>query len=254
MGIQMNAPILYKHASLRYFAPNEHHIRRFCEDDVLLLVFDGILRFSEDGEEKEVKAGEYYIQKHGTFQDGAFASDSPRYFYVHFYGEHGTGTDALPLSGRYDITELRHLINALDRASHSGATYTEQMALFMQILVLLYTSPTADRSVADGVEAYLAEHCIEKITLADLSRRFGYSKNQIILLFKKQYGCTPVSYIRTLRLRKAKQLMESTSDSLQCIAEQCGFFDYSQFYKAFYQAEHRSPVAWRSEIRKTPTK
>ena len=48
-GIDLNKPIAYKHASLRFFNKNEHHIDRFCEDDVLLLVFDGVLRFSEDG-------------------------------------------------------------------------------------------------------------------------------------------------------------------------------------------------------------
>ncbi len=251
MGIRMNAPIIFKHASLRYFAPNEHHVRRFCEDDVLLLVFDGILRFSENGEEREVKSGEYYIQKRNMFQDGAIASDSPCYLYVHFRGEHSTAPDALPLSGCYEITAFRSLMDTLDRLSHNGATYTEQAAVFLQILSLLYRTP-ANRSVTDAMEQYLAEHFTEKILLDDLSNRFGYSKNQIILLFKKHFGVTPIAYIGGLRLRKAKHLMESTSLSLQEISEQCGFFDYSRFYKAFCQTENKSPAAWRSEIRRMP--
>ena len=62
-GIDFNSPILYRHASFRYFEKNEHHITRFCIDNVLLLVYEGVLRFSEDGEEKEVRAGEYYIHE-----------------------------------------------------------------------------------------------------------------------------------------------------------------------------------------------
>lgn len=249
----MNAPMLFKHASLRYFAPNEHHVRRFCEDDVLLLVFEGILRFSENGEEREVKTGEYYIQKHNMFHDGVIASDSPCYLYVHFRGEHGSSPDALPLSGNFEIAAFRPLMDTLDRLAHNGATYTEQAAVFLQILSLLYRTPVS-QSAADAVEKYLSEHYTEKLLLDDLACRFGYSKNQIILLFKKQYGVTPIAYACGLRLRKARHLMESTSFSLQEISEQCGFFDYSRFYKAFFQAEHRSPAAWRSEIRKMPGK
>ena len=45
-GMDLNAPITYKHASLRFFEKNEYHVERFSRDNVLLLVFDGVLRFS----------------------------------------------------------------------------------------------------------------------------------------------------------------------------------------------------------------
>ena len=58
-GIDLNKPITYQYASMRYFSPGERHITRFCMHDVLLMVFDGILRFNEDNTEYEVHAGEY---------------------------------------------------------------------------------------------------------------------------------------------------------------------------------------------------
>ena len=45
-GIDLNKPIRYKTASLRFFKEGEHHISRRCPEDVLLLVYDGVLRFS----------------------------------------------------------------------------------------------------------------------------------------------------------------------------------------------------------------
>ena len=56
-GIDLNKPALYKHASFRFFEEKEHHTTRFCGDNVLLLVYKGILRFSEDGVKQEVCAG-----------------------------------------------------------------------------------------------------------------------------------------------------------------------------------------------------
>lgn len=40
---------------------------------------------------------------------------------------------------------------------------------------------------------------------------------------------TPVSYLNYIRLSKAEHLMEVTSDTLENIALQCGFFNYSHF-------------------------
>ena len=86
-GIDLDKPILYKHSSLRFFAEHEWHIDRVCECDVLLLVFDGVLRFSEDGVMRELGAGEYYIQRRGGLQRGETESDMPRYLYIHFQAE-----------------------------------------------------------------------------------------------------------------------------------------------------------------------
>ena len=78
----MNNDIQYLFASLRYFDEKEYHVDRVCSDDVLLLVFEGVLRFSEDGVGYEIHPGEYHIQKHNSIQKGDRPSDSPKYLYV----------------------------------------------------------------------------------------------------------------------------------------------------------------------------
>lgn len=81
-GIDLNKPITYQYASMRYFSPGERHITRFCMHDVLLMVFDGILRFNEDNTEYEVHAGEYHIQKSNSYQTGYVVSDSPKFIFT----------------------------------------------------------------------------------------------------------------------------------------------------------------------------
>ena len=76
-GLDLNKPVLYRGASFRFFEKKEHHITRFCRVNVLLLVFDGVLRFSEDGIEREVRAGEYYIQRKNCHQGGASLATAP---------------------------------------------------------------------------------------------------------------------------------------------------------------------------------
>ena len=103
-GIDLNGEISYKTSSLRFFEKNECHVTRTCPHDVLLLVYEGILRFSEDGEEYELHPGDYFIQRFRSDQTGEKPSDSPKYLYIHFFGEwdffmlRSCGA-ALPLSG-----------------------------------------------------------------------------------------------------------------------------------------------------------
>ena len=59
----------------RVFQPGEKHVTRICSEDVLLLMFSGVLRFVEDGVPVEVHGGEYYIQKRGLLQQGVVPSD-----------------------------------------------------------------------------------------------------------------------------------------------------------------------------------
>ena len=50
------------------------------------MVFEGVLRFRENGIPVEVHPGEYYIQRHGLLQEGKCESDSPKYFFYTMVG------------------------------------------------------------------------------------------------------------------------------------------------------------------------
>ena len=122
-GPDLNQAIRYRCASFRYFEKHEHHVTRFCEDNVLLLVFDGTLRFSENGEQVAVHSGEYYIQQKNGYQGGELASDAPSYLYVHFDAEWATDGEVLPYRGTFDYPRLFELMSKIDRASHARALH-----------------------------------------------------------------------------------------------------------------------------------
>ena len=146
-GINLDKPINYRVASFRYFEKGECHCTRFCEDNVLVMVFSGVLRFSENGNQVEVKAGEYYIQKKNCNQGGEIPSDSPKYLYVHFNAEWTGEETALYYKGKFDYSLLSSLMQKLDYASHNNALYSEQHYLFLKLLLrkkwkFLCISPT----------------------------------------------------------------------------------------------------------------
>lgn len=250
-GIDLDTSIQYLNASLRFFDIGEHHISRYCNDDILLLVFEGVLRFSEDGKQYEVSAGEFFIQQHGLYQGGERPSDAPKYLYIHFI------TDAwqdyghvLPKTGIFDYTLLKSDIEMMDFLSHSNAPYIVKAKQFFDILTTLYTE-VEETSTVSEIADYIQNNCHGQVTLSDLCKQFNFSKNHIINTFKKAYGMTPIVYLQQQRLQKAEYLMEVTSSPLESISAICGFNNYSHFYKLFVRKNKVSPERWRKQKRMT---
>ena len=252
-GINLNAHIEYKHASMRFFDAGECHAARQCTDNVLILVFDGVLRFTDDGTPIEVAAGEYYIQRAGSYQSGEIPSDSPRCLYVYFEGEWTDERNALLKSGEFDSGVIEGSAKRLDLIAHKSGTLAECQLLFLEILLSLRSkskkSPSSQRFF-DYVNAN-----IENISsLSDICEAFHYSKNYVIQIFKHEFGTSPLQYINDLKIKRAMHLLESTSRTAVDIATECGFSDYPYFYKRFVQKTGLSPTEWREQIRKNPTK
>jgi YesN/AraC family two-component response regulator len=95
------------------------------------------------------------------------------------------------------------------------------------------------------VKRYIDEHYSEKITLDFLSEIFYINKYYLTRLFKKQLGCTIVSYLLQVRITHAKQMLKFTDMSMEYISEECGFSDTNYFSRAFKKVEGVSPMQFR---------
>ena len=236
----------YNTSSFRFFNPGEKHVTRLSREDVLLLVFSGVLRFSENGNAVEVSEGEYYIQKADMYQEGVVPSDSPKYFYIHFNGQY-SDQNGLPLRGNFSYEAIKPLLFRLEKLEMSQKPILEKTTLFYQILVNLCGVTNNEISAVQEIEQYLSENYLKEITISGLAGRFNYSEDYIIRIFKKAYGVTPYQYMINLRMQLAKQLLLSTNRSIVQISEECGYQDFSAFYRAFSKMFGCSPAKWRQK-------
>ena len=250
-GLDMDKPIAFKHSSLRYFSEGECHITRIGEDNVLVMIFKGILRFSEDGVEYEIHPGEYHIQKVGSYQTGDIPSDSPEYLYVHFDCEWGDSDKTLPKQGIFDYKEAKKAMEELDRMSHGSRSYIRKTAKFYEILLMLYKREKTI-NMAREIAEFIKRRNLNEMSLEMICEEFNFSKNHIINVFKKEFGVTPVKYINNVKLKRAEYLLEATSKSIEDISYESGFNDYSHFYKLFCREKGMSPAQWRSRKHMSP--
>ena len=87
---------------------------------------------------------------------------------------------------------------------------------------------------------YLNKHLEQPITLEDICHRFYISKSQLCRVFRAATGTTVRQYLTIKRLVKARQLIEAGERATH-VSLQCGFNDYSSFYRAYSKHFHCAP-------------
>jgi transcriptional regulator GlxA family with amidase domain len=82
-----------------------------------------------------------------------------------------------------------------------------------------------------------------------LASACGLSRSYFTRAFKISLGVTPHRWLVGLRVRRAKELLERTSESISGIAVSCGFCDQSHLTRTFQATTGSSPAAWRRRRR-----
>lgn len=88
---------------------------------------------------------------------------------------------------------------------------------------------------------YIHNHYHQNVTLEAMAIACNMSVSHMIRTFKKHTDTTPHEYLLAYRLRQAKHLLLTTGDTIETIAEKCGFNSPSHFARAFRTAENLTP-------------
>jgi len=87
---------------------------------------------------------------------------------------------------------------------------------------------------------YVNKHLFEKLSVPKLADHFYLSPSQFARNFRQATGATPWEYITKKRLMAAKERINS-GVSAKTACEECGFTDYSVFYRAYVKQFGCSP-------------
>lgn len=95
------------------------------------------------------------------------------------------------------------------------------------------------------IKDYLDIHYREKISLDQLAEQYYINKFYLSRLFKEQFGISPLSYLLSVRITHAKQLLRFDNLSVEKIAQECGMDDANYFSRIFRKIEGSSPGEFR---------
>ena len=159
---------------------------------------------------------------------------------------------------RLEPEELLKLIPMLEKLKSELEISDNELSvtgLFMQITGYLcrHLKPTKESQKGGNpgkkIIDYIEENLGESITLDELARFSGLSKNGIIAMFSRLYGTTPLKYINNARLYRAESLLKNTDKPITELALECGFGDSNYFSRVFKAYRGKTPREYRRENR-----
>ena len=144
---------------------------------------------------------------------------------------------------------LQGLINEQDNQAFGKVLAAK--SLLTQFLIILNRTAIENEDIVDysddpsshlvrQVLDYMELHYSEDISLEQLENKFFVSRHKITQQFTKLVGYPPYRYLLNLRLRNAQRLLKK-GENPQQVATNCGFTDYSNFYRRFKTSYGCSP-------------
>ena len=95
------------------------------------------------------------------------------------------------------------------------------------------------------ISNYISEHFRETLTLGQLAQQMGISKSHLSHLFTEKMGQNFSSYLSSIRLSYACQLLSETDISVTEISEISGFESQRTFFRAFHNRFRITPLKYR---------
>lgn len=100
-----------------------------------------------------------------------------------------------------------------------------------------------------SVQRILDRDYQQPLRQAELAKQAGVSDRTLLRRFRRATGYAPSQYLQAIRLERARELLETTRDSLQRITDRVGYEDVSSFRRLFKQSIGLSPAEYRKRFR-----
>ena len=94
-------------------------------------------------------------------------------------------------------------------------------------------------------QQFIEEHYSEKIVLEDFTEVVGLNSVYFSVLFKKETGKNFSSYLTSVRMEKAKEMLCNTNETIAAIAYNVGYKDTKYFSQAFTKNVGVKPALYR---------
>ncbi len=235
------------------FDSSQPHFHPYGE---LFFVMRGELVITEDSE-LTVRAGEYvFINANSTHRERA-AGQTPCEYYV--LSVEATAAETGPLTFRSFYNETAEFLGqAIDKMSSGGAACAaEAEALARLVAVKALTAAASDieppATAADGdcftVKKFIDGNFASDIRLPQLAAMVCRSEEHLIRTFRREYGVSPMRYLKKKRIYEAEILLRSTEMDVSQIASLVGYNSAAHFAADFKASAGNTPSAYRKSLR-----
>lgn len=92
---------------------------------------------------------------------------------------------------------------------------------------------------------HIGKHYAEDLSIGDLASVSHMSETHFRRIFQKTMNMTPSDYLNLVRVQMACEHMKKSGDSMELVAEKCGFQSVSTFNRNFKKILGITPYQWK---------
>ena len=246
------------------------HSGHALDRSILCVVDEGSCTFLVGSNRIELNPGDAIIVPQNTFY-APHTTSGCRYQYFHFRAEIETTDDPAPLGCSYRYSAeippspvvfhipetfpvnsairdcLEKVLEEMPRLDPCS-NIRMNLAFFDALTrIAERSSSQPERTLACEIEHFILENLSCQPTLSMLSAHFGYTRQYIIRVFKKQFHQTPAAYINDAKLARAVRYLSEASIRIDEIASRCGFEDANYFSRQFKKKYGLTPSEYRRQ-------
>ena len=152
------------------------------------------------------------------------------------------------------MTELIKTI--MDEMRYKKDFYAESvkgllLSLFINIARMNQEKVVKVRKQSRGVSQisfalhYIGANYAQELTIGDLAQVSHMSETHFRRVFQKIMNMTPSDYLNLVRVQMACEYMKKHTDSMELVAERCGFQSVSTFNRNFKKVLNITPYQWK---------
>lgn len=150
--------------------------------------------------------------------------------------------------------KIKSLIISMEQELKSGDSYSRLIVAGKLNELISYTLRHGKPKIYESektamriqkVARYISENYSEPITLKDAAQMAYMDSSYFSRQFKKLTGFGFIEYLTEVRIKAAIQLLQTTSFTVNEIAEKCGFSSGNYFRDVFRKLYQMSPMEYR---------
>jgi transcriptional regulator GlxA family with amidase domain len=110
-------------------------------------------------------------------------------------------------------------------------------------------APPAERSALRELQEWIPGNLCEDLSVGALAARAYMSPRNFARAFRAETGMTPAAYVESVRVERARLVLESTPLAVAEVARRCGFGTVETMRRAFRRRVGVSPGDYRERFR-----
>ncbi|ASA25932.1 helix-turn-helix domain-containing protein [Paenibacillus donghaensis] len=122
------------------------------------------------------------------------------------------------------------------------------LALMRSLSRVILVRQIKERNPITDIVKYIEQNYPSDLSLQEVAGKFYVSREYVSRRFKQEYGINFSDYISSVRIEKAKLLLQNPHLKLSQISEMVGFHDVKYFSKVFKKQVGQTPKDYRAEL------